>query len=145
MKHVLDASAVAIILKRLRGEAIDVLEENIILDLTFYELGNMIWKESALRNLISPEEGINKAWQLARTLEVTEKAKIRSAEDFKKAMKLATELGLTFHDASYLQAAKKRNLPLVTEDRELKDKARKAGVKAVSVSEFLKQAKAKQA
>ena len=139
MKHVLDSSTIAIIFKRLKGEAVDVLEENIMLDLAFYELGNMIWKECTLKNLISLEEGINRAGQLAKVLEVVEAAKIRSSEDFKEVMRLATELRLTFYDTSYLQVAKKRNLPLVTEDRELRDKARQAGVKAVTVSELLKQ------
>ena len=139
MKCVLDSSTIAIIFKRLKGEAVDVLEENIMLDLAFYELGNMIWKECTLKNLISLEEGINRAGQLAKALEVVEAAKIRSPEDFKEVMRLATELGLTFYDTSYLQVAKKRNLPLVTEDRELRDKARQAGVKAMTVNELLKQ------
>ncbi|MCD6529219.1 type II toxin-antitoxin system VapC family toxin [Candidatus Bathyarchaeota archaeon] len=139
MKHVLDSSAIAIIFKRLKGEAVDVLEGNFTLDLAFYELGNMIWKECALKNLISLEEGINRAGQLAKVLEVVEAAKIRSSEDFKEVMRLATELRLTFYDTSYLQVAKKRNLPLVTGDRELRDKAREAGVKAMTVSELLKQ------
>ena len=139
MKCVLDSSTIAIIFKRLKGEAVDVLEENITLDLAFYELGNMIWKECTLKNLISLEEGINRAGQLAKALEVVEAVKIRSSEDFKEVMRLATELKLTFYDTSYLQVAKKRNLPLVTEDRELRDKARQAGVKAVTVNELLKQ------
>ena len=139
MKCVLDSSTIAIIFKRLKGEAVDVLEENITLDLAFYELGNMIWKECTLKNLISLEEGINRAGQLAKALEVVEAAKIRSSEDFKEVMRLATELRLTFYDTSYLQVAKKRNLPLVTEDRELRDKARQAGVKAMTVNELLKQ------
>ena len=139
MKCVLDSSTIAIIFKRLKGEAVDVLEENIMLDLAFYELGNMIWKECTLKNLISLEEGINRAGQLAKALEVVEAAKIRSPEDFKEVMRLATELGLTFYDTSYLQVAKKRSLPLVTEDRELRDKARQAGVKAMTVNELLKQ------
>ena len=40
MKHVLDSSAIALILKKLGGESIEVLEESATVGLAAYELGN---------------------------------------------------------------------------------------------------------
>lgn len=64
---------------------------------------------------------------------------VESCEEFKGTMELATELRSTFYDASYLYAAKSRKLKLVTEDRELKDKAEHANIEAVTVNRFLKE------
>ena len=124
MKHVLDSSAVALILKRLGGESIEVLEESVTTGLTIYELGNILWKEYALKRLIGLE-AVRKAEQIAKILEIIKLENIASAEEFKEVMKLAAELKLTFHDASYLQVAKRMGIPLVTEDKELLEKAKK--------------------
>lgn len=43
-----------------------------------------------------------------------------------EVQKIATEKGLTFYDASYLYAAEKNNLKLVTEDRELLNSSKNA-------------------
>lgn len=53
-------------------------------------------------------------------------------------MKHATELKLTFYDASYLHVAKSKGLTLVTEDKELSEKAKRINIKAITVSELLK-------
>ncbi|MGQ9469564.1 MAG: type II toxin-antitoxin system VapC family toxin [Nitrososphaerales archaeon] len=87
--------------------------------------------------MISQEEAINKAEHLAKILEIIEVTKIESNQDFRKVMELATELKLTFYDASYLHAAKNRKFTLVTEDMELKEKAEQASIEAITVSEFL--------
>ena len=137
MTHVLDSSAIALILKRLGADSVKVFEDNVTLDLSAYELGNLIWKDCALKKLIGLEEAVSRAGQLSRILEFTEIEKLGN-DDFKETMKIATRLGLTFYDASYLQVAKRRELSLVTEDRELRKKSKLVGVKAVTVSELLK-------
>jgi len=138
MKHVLDSSAIALILKRLGGKSIEVLEESITSGVAIYELGNILWKEYALRRLIGLEEAVRKAEQIAKILEIIKLENIESAEEFKEVMKLAAELKLTFYDASYLQVAKRMGIPLVTEDKELLEKAKNVSVKALNVDEFLK-------
>jgi len=138
MKHVLDSSAIALILKKLGGESIEVLEESATVDLAAYELGNILWKEYALRRLIGLEEAVRRAEQIAKILEVIQLENIKSAEEFKEVMKLAAQLDLTFYDASYLYLAKKTGMPLVTEDKELLEKAKNASVKALNVDDFLK-------
>ena len=138
MKHVLDSSAIALILKRLGGESIEVLEESVTIGLAAYELGNILWKEYALRRLIGLEEAVRRAEQIAKILEAIQLENIKSAEEFKEVMKLAAQLDLTFYDASYLYLAKKTGMPLVTEDKELLEKAKNASVKALNVDDFLK-------
>ena len=138
MKRVLDSSAIALILKRLGGESIEVLEESVTTGLAAYELGNILWKEYALRRLIGLEEAVRRAEQIAKILEVIKLENIKSAEEFKEVIKLAAQLDLTFYDASYLYLAKKTGMPLVTEDKELLEKAKNASVKALNVDDFLK-------
>jgi len=136
--YILDSSAIALTLKRLREKAVEVLDGKITLDLSRYELGNMIWKECALRGLISREEAIYRAVDLAEILEFMNMERIGFDEDFKGAMELATRLKLTFYDASYLQIAKRRGLILVTEDKELGEKAEGAGVGTIRVDDLLR-------
>jgi len=50
---------------------------------------------------------------------------------------IAARTGLTFYDAAYLYVAIKDGLALVTEDRELAEKARGLGVHVLSAEELL--------
>jgi len=138
MSFLLDSSAIAIILKKLKENAVEYLEGKTTLDFSRYELGNVIWKEYTLKGLISREEALNEAEDLAKILKLLNIRKIESDKDFKDTMKLATELKLTFYDASYLQIAKTKELPLVTEDKKLSEKAAKAKIKTITVDELLK-------
>ncbi|MEM2935623.1 MAG: type II toxin-antitoxin system VapC family toxin [Candidatus Bathyarchaeia archaeon] len=136
--YILDSSAIAIILKRLREKSVEILEDKITLDLARYELGNVIWKECTVEGLISPEEASNRAEDMAKILEIMGNEEIKSSEDFRGVMKLATGLKLTFYDASYLHLAKSKGLTLVTEDEELSGKAKHINIKAITVSELLR-------
>jgi len=135
--HLLDSSAIAIIIKRLRGKAVEHLYRNTTLDLSRYELGNIIWKKCVLKSLISQEEALYRAEDMAKTLELTSMERVESNEDFKDAMRLAINLKITFYDASYLQIAKSRKLTLVTEDKKLSEKAKKANIRTITVNELL--------
>ena len=55
----LKSCAIALILKRLGGESIEVLEESVTIGLAAYELKNILWKEYALGGSIHviPYEG----------------------------------------------------------------------------------------
>ncbi|MFQ6076324.1 MAG: type II toxin-antitoxin system VapC family toxin [Candidatus Bathyarchaeia archaeon] len=137
--HVLDSSAIAIILRRLREKSTGVLEGKITLDLARYELGNVIWKECALKGLIGSEEAKSKAEGMAKMLEITEIKNVKSSKDFRETMQIALGLDLTFYDASYLHIAKSHGHTLVTEDEELREKAKHADTKATTISELLRQ------
>lgn len=137
--YVFDSSAIAILLKRTGEKAVKILKNQQTLDLARYELGNIIWKESVLRKTISIEEAISKAKHLAKLFKIMEIFKIETDMDFAETMKIASKLKLTFYDAAYLYVARKNKLKLVTEDKELKEKAEKINIKTLSVMEIIKE------
>jgi predicted nucleic acid-binding protein len=136
--YLFDSNAIAITIKRLREKAVEALYGKATLNLAHYELGNMLWKECVLKGLISQEEALQKAEDMARMLEALRIEGIESSEDFKGVMKLATDLKLTFYDASYMYLAKNKDFTLVTEDKELSKKAEETNIKTITVNEFLK-------
>jgi len=126
MKHYLfDASAFLILVKKADIQATaECLKDSSVLDLTFYEVGNAIWKESILTKLLTPDESktLEKATQtvLAKTDRIT-----GDAETFQRILEIAKKEKLSFYDSSYIYFAKERGLVLVTEDKELKTKAQR--------------------
>jgi predicted nucleic acid-binding protein len=134
--YVLDASAIGALLERLGERGLRYLEGAVTLDLALYELGNVLWKACRLRGAISEEEALEGARGLARVLELVERERL-GGEDVEEVMALALSLGLTFYDASYLYLAKSRGSALVTEDGDLRERAKAAGVRAIGVEEYL--------
>jgi len=134
--QVLDSSAIAIILRRLGEKAVEIIRGKTTLDLAGYELGNIIWKECILKGLITPEEAMNRAEEIAKILDIMKVEPVET-KAFMEVMQLSTELKITFYDASYLHIAKKNKFTLITEDAELKEKANKVNLTAISVGQLL--------
>ena len=126
MKHYLiDASSFIILIKKANVQAtIECLQDSMVLDLTCYEVGNAIWKESVLTKFLTPNDStaIGNAAQtiLSKTERITSET-----GTFQKILEIAKNEKLSFYDSSYVYFAKERGLTLVTEDKELKAKARK--------------------
>lgn len=135
--HLLDSSAIILILKRLQEESIEVLEGKVTLNLAIYEINNVIWRQCVLEDLISPKEAINRAEEIAQILEIMKIEDIKSSVELGETMKQAIEQKLTFYDASYLQVAKSRGYTLVTEDKKLLEKSKNVNIKTITVEEFL--------
>lgn len=135
--YILDSSAIAMTLKRLKERSIEALKGKTILDLARYELGDIIWRGCALKNIISAEEALNEVENVAKVLKFTIVKGVGSSEEFKGVMELAVKLKLTFCDAAYLYVAKANGFTLVTEDKEPNEKAADSNVKAMTVDEFL--------
>ncbi|MCD6357246.1 MAG: type II toxin-antitoxin system VapC family toxin [Thermoproteales archaeon] len=131
VRYLLDASALYPLLKKLGSDLYDALRKAAILDLTKYEVGNAIWVE-ARRGLIREWREVARAW--SKILERAREIKVFNVEGIEE---LAIELNLTFYDAAYAYAASRAGLTLVTEDQELGEKASSAGVKTISVEEFM--------
>jgi predicted nucleic acid-binding protein len=129
---------VALVVRKLKERAVSVLQGSATLDLARYELGNIIWKECSLERTITPEEAEGRVADLAKILKSMEIARIETGEDLRGVMQLATRTRASFYDASYLYAAKRGRLILVTEDSELQAKARHGGIRALKVAEALK-------
>jgi len=86
-----------------------------ILDLTLYELGNVLRKEVMIYKTITKEE-LDK---LLKSLEIilSQMRIIRiSHNNIKEICEIAIKNSLTFYDAAYIFYAKKENLILVTDD-----------------------------
>jgi len=131
MSYLLDSSS---IFKAIRQEAVEALPGNHTLELTRYELGNILWKEYALRGRATGEELKGLSRLVKQVLSLMEVASIACREE--QILDLAEGLRLTFYDASYVYLAAEKGLPLVTEDSNLREKAR-AHVKALKLDEML--------
>jgi len=140
--YVLDASAIGALLEKMKDKGLIYLKGSLILDLTLYELGNIIWKACRLRRVISEEEALEGANDLAKVLELASRVQFKGG-DVEEVMRLALSLGLTFYDASYLYLAKSKDYVLVTEDEDLLRQAAVAGVRAIRVEEYLSERKPK--
>jgi predicted nucleic acid-binding protein len=124
-KFLFDASALYSLLDYV--DKVDVRKIH-ILTLTFYEVGNVIWKEYYLHKKV--KNPINLAVLFNKFMR-----KLNIVEDLPMdgVMKIATEKGLTYYDASYSHVAESLGLVLVSNDKELIRKAN-----AISLKDFIK-------
>jgi predicted nucleic acid-binding protein len=123
--YLLDASAFMFLIKKANPQTtIHYVRESMILDLTFYEVGNALWKESALIRTLSSSESETLTENAQTILGNIEKIE-NETDSFQQILDLAKKEKLTFYDSSYIFFAKEKNLKLVTEDKELYTKGKK--------------------
>ena len=122
---VFDTSTIINIIQIKHDEAITVFKGQNLLDLSYYELGNVLWK-LLYRSLLDKDE-INKVretiesiWSIFNVLKST-------IEDFKKILDIAIENELTFYDASFVYHAQKNDLTLVSDDGKMVKIGKKYG------------------
>lgn len=131
-----DASSIQAAVRRLRGQAAQVLEGGTALDLTLYELGNVIWKENRV-NRGEPLEAVERVKALQRLLSIMEIRRIDLGE-MAAIAENASMYGLTFYDSAYLTAALTTGMSLVTEDSEILRASEEAGLEALPLDRYLK-------
>jgi predicted nucleic acid-binding protein len=119
MKHLYDSSAIINLSAKKRA---DKLLEDGTLGLTFYEVGNAIWKQVYLKRSLTREEGEKALRTLVEVLAIMTEVPV---DDGQAVLGIAVEEGLTYYDASYVHAAVKNGLTLVTDDERLCSAARK--------------------
>jgi predicted nucleic acid-binding protein len=125
MKYLLDASSLMLLIKKADVKlTVQCLQDSLILDLTFYEVGNAVWKESTLLKFLTLEEA-KRLGTMAQTVLSKIDHVTHEGEDFQKILEIAQDEKLSFYDSSYVFFAKQRGLPLVTEDKKLEMKAKK--------------------
>ena len=115
MKYLLDASALYPLVFELRDKILDYIDVFAALDLTVYEVGNVIWKEfrrGRIRNLDSISMLLEEIFNSLHIINIPFK--------FSELVKLADEEDITVYDAAYLYVSRKYGYKLVTEDRDLK-------------------------
>jgi predicted nucleic acid-binding protein len=126
MRYLLDASSLLLLIKNADIKStVDCLEVSSVLDLTFYEVGNAIWKESTLTKYLTPKEAERLGMMAQTVLAKINRVTINEAEAFQRILEIAQTERLSYYDSSYVYAAKENGLPLITEDTGLITKARK--------------------
>jgi predicted nucleic acid-binding protein len=135
--YLLDASAFMFLIKKVEPQATArCLQESLILDLTYYEVGNAVWKESSLAKMITSNESEVLTARAQTILAKMEKIE-GEADSFGGILDLAKKERLTFYDSSYIYFGKEKGLTLVTEDKELYTKAKKH-INVQNTAEFSK-------
>lgn len=121
--YLLDASSLLNIVRGLGEEALAVLRDSSVLDLTVYEVGNGVWSLVYLHKEIDCEGGVRLMKALARMF--AQLNVVGLGEKLLEVYDMAIKEGLTFYDASYILAAQSAGLRLVTDDVKLAEKAKK--------------------
>jgi predicted nucleic acid-binding protein len=111
MKYLFDSSA---IFRAIKENKIEFLVGNYTLELARYELGNIVWKDSALQAKVSDQEAKMMAKAIKHTLSIMDIIGIADNEE--EILETAIKLKITFYDASYAYFAKAKELKLITED-----------------------------
>ncbi|MGQ4891218.1 MAG: type II toxin-antitoxin system VapC family toxin [Candidatus Njordarchaeia archaeon] len=117
--ELLDASA---IINLLAKKEFTRVVEGAVIDLTMYELGNIVWKWVKRGKADKSVAGDI----LSDIMKLVGKAKCYSVHNsYLNILDIALENDLTFYDASYLHLAIQHNLKLITSDKKLYEVARK--------------------
>jgi predicted nucleic acid-binding protein len=125
MNPLLDASSLILLIKKADVHAaVKRLQEAVVLDLTYYEIGNIIWKESRITKFLTTKEAENLGRMVQEILAKVNQINNKS-EAFLKTLEIAHKENLSFYDSSYIYSAKEQDLTLITEDKRLKEKAKK--------------------
>lgn len=128
MKYLLDASALIPLLLDYGEKLLDKVTKVVlyVTDLTFYEAGNSLWKLVMFLNTMKLEEAKDILHALSKLIESRVLEVIHFRElDLCRIIKLAISERITFYDASYIVASERAKATLVTEDRKLREKAKK--------------------
>jgi len=125
---IFDASSIFTAIRDLK---VEILRGNTTCELAGYEMGNALWNEVNIHRSIGIDEAEKLMQAISRVIHLMD---ITSPE-WKETLKIASELEITFYDASYVQLALDREDILITEDKKLKDRAKKV-VEVKSLSDI---------
>ncbi len=104
------------ITKYLRRDAVKILRNNYVLDLTIYEVGNAIWRETALLKYLVEDEALTMYKDMLKIFSHMNIVKPKNPE---LVLNLAMKIRLTYYDAAYVTVASEEDLTLVTDDKKL--------------------------
>lgn len=113
--YLLDASALYPLVLRLREKILLYSERFRVLDLTTYEVGNVIWKEHRRGKIKDLAPVVAMFENILRNID-----KLSIGSEISEVIGVAVKNNVTFYDASYIYIAQKYGLKLVTEDIDLK-------------------------
>lgn len=137
MTYIIDANALLNITRELKGDAVDILENELTVTLASYEVGNAMWKECNLLDELDPEKASEILDFVGTMMEHMEVVSLREARLLEKTLQTAYEKKITYYDSAYLTIAEKRGEVLVTDDGDLRKVAIKADVETVSSAQMI--------
>lgn len=112
-KYLIDASALHPLAVKLGENILDHTEKFRVLDLTMYEVGNVLWKEKKRGRIADIESAASFFEELLRNMYKL------SIDNIGEVLSIALEKNLSFYDVAYIYVAEKNKLKLVTEDKEI--------------------------
>ncbi len=118
-----------------RAGSVEILKDGFRLELTFYEVGNSIRRVYLRRKKVEQTDVARKMRAAAKILGLMEVTPI-TTDETDAIMQIAMGRSLTFYDASYLHAAKRDGLALITEDEPLREAAEKMSCATKRFSEL---------
>ncbi len=123
--HLMDAASLMLLMKvaNIKTE-LDCLRTSYLLDLTYYEVGNAIWKDTCLTKFLTKKESEVLRNRVQTVLARTDRI-FCEPTNFPRILDISENERLSFYDSSYLFVAKEKGLILVTEDKGLRAKAEK--------------------
>lgn len=136
-QYLFDTSAIILLTKNYPSKAPILLDGGFLLDLTIYEVGNVIWKVNKLIDKSGISSALNAFTQIFYLISVMDTVRVEGLDEFNSVMEIAFNYDLTFYDTSYLHVAQKMGIPLVTEDNRLFKRASEAGIKCFNVKELV--------
>jgi len=119
MSYIFDSSS---IFRAIMDDRVESLPGSYTLELARFELGNILWKEHSIHAALTQEELRKIAKVVKDVLDLMEPVSIKCREE--QILETAKDLKMTFYDASYVYYAKEKQVPLVTEDSSIIDKAK---------------------
>jgi len=132
LKTVLDASTIITLVKRHGENSIDIMKESTTIALAPYEIGNTFRTETMLTKTLTTKEADRLLYIIYRIITPLSLETPTTADQAITTLETARKTETSYYDAAYITEAKRKGLPLATEDRRLAEKARKMKVKTVN-------------
>jgi len=120
------------IYKAVEINCIEKLQGEKTLDLSLYELGNIVWKY-VMRNKLSSDEGKK---LIDILMDVISLMQIIETGINTTTYSIAVKNRISYYDASYIHAALSSKEPLVSEDKKLLRISAKYGIKSYTIEDL---------
>jgi predicted nucleic acid-binding protein len=126
-----DASSIFTLVRELRGEAPEKLAEGSTISLTYYELGNALWRECFLLKRISREEAEKSLRAMFGIVQAMDVILLEDEDEGSAVLNRACEQKITYYDSAYVAEAFRSKRILVTDDKKLAEAAEELGLKTL--------------
>ncbi len=119
MARVFDTSSLMSLCLDDDAPELSIVFDEHVLDLAFYEAGNVLWKAQTLQDRLTAEE---QSQLISIVSDLREEVVVQTLDDigFEAVMDIASETELTFYDAAHLTCAIEVDGALITEDESLR-------------------------